>query len=417
MYKIKVDGECLYHPWNSEFQISAGNTAIEIGKNGTCNLDVPFTNPILGKIKQRKSIIEIIRFGDGEEKTIYRGLVMDIDSSLAFENEIKTEGDLVLLNDTVIRPHDRTLAAEEEFRKIIEEHNRSTETFKRFQIGTVRTIGDVKRRYQSGYVTTYDAVNELLASYGGYIRTRTKDDVHYIDWISAYTHKSTQKVEYGKNVLDLSAAIKADNVITRLIPLGKVFDGVPVTIKSVNNGIDYIEDTRAIEEYGLIEKTVEFQDLENPADLKKAAQNYFGDVCAAITSIDVRVVDLADAGYDVEYLAVGDIVDVKIANFHGAMQISKVVIDLKKPSNSSVTLGATLKSYTQLQTSRGEKMAQTAALAAYDAANSIGAITKIEPKGTTIVITKQNGDKEEITIGSPDSITDAEILELLSAQE
>lgn len=417
MYKIRVDGEYLYHPWNNELQISAGNTAIEIGKNGTCNLDVPFTNPILEKIKQRKSIVEIIRFGGGEEKTIYRGLVMDIDSSLAFENEIKTEGDLVLLNDTVIRPHDRTLAAEEEFRKIIEEHNRSTETFKRFQIGAVRTIGDVKRRYQSGYATTYDAVNELLASYGGYVRTRTEGDVHYIDWISAYTHKSTQKVEYGRNVLDLSAAIKADNVITRLIPLGKVFDGVPVTIKPVNNGIDYIEDTRAIEEYGLIEKTVEFQDIENPAELKKVAQNYLGNVCAAISTIDVKVVDLADAGYDVEHLAVGDVVDVKIMNFHGAMQISKVVIDLKKPSNSSVTLGATLKSYTQLQTSRGEKMVQTAALAAYDAANSIGAITKIESKGTTIVITKQNGDKEEIIIGSPDSITDAEILELLSAQE
>ena len=62
-------------------------------------------------------------------------------------------------------------------------------------------------------------------------------------------------------------------------------------------------------------------------------------------------------------------------------------------------------------------MVQTAALAAYDAASAIGAITKVESKGSTIIITKQDGSEENITIDPPESITDAEILELLSARE
>ena len=62
--------------------------------------------------------------------------------------------------------------------------------------------------------------------------------------------------------------VRSNNIFemgTRIIPLG----ANNLTIESVNGGKDYIDDSDAISKYGIIEKTVEYSDIENASELKK----------------------------------------------------------------------------------------------------------------------------------------------------
>ena len=46
MYKVKMDGEYLYHPWDTNRSISSGQLTLELGKNGTFDCDIPMENPL-----------------------------------------------------------------------------------------------------------------------------------------------------------------------------------------------------------------------------------------------------------------------------------------------------------------------------------------------------------------------------------
>ena len=63
MYKVKLDGRYLYHPWDAGLSITAGKLTQELNKNGIFDFSIPFTHPLAGSILRRKSVVEVIRFG------------------------------------------------------------------------------------------------------------------------------------------------------------------------------------------------------------------------------------------------------------------------------------------------------------------------------------------------------------------
>ena len=251
MYKVKMDGEYLYHPWDANRTISSGQLTLELGKNGTFDCDIPMENPLYNAMLQRKSIVEVIRFRMEqnrviEENCIYRGVYINDTDGLNMQREAETDGDLVFLNESYQRPRSRTTTPQEEFSMIISSHNAQIEEFKRFIVGTVQISGAAVDRNITGYQSTKEAIEELQEAYGGYIRTRSENGQVYIDWLSDYSHQSDQDIRYGKNVIDITKYLKAEDLATRVIPLGKSVDDVPTTIKSVNNGLDYLQDEEAV---------------------------------------------------------------------------------------------------------------------------------------------------------------------------
>lgn len=357
MYKVKLDGKYLYHPWDKSRLISSGQLSLEIGKNGTFDCAIPMENPLYQSMVLRKTIVEVVRFRidpeslNTEDETVYRGVYFNDTDGLKLEREAETDGDMVFFGDTVQRPHDRTTSPQEEFRLVISEHNNNTDQFKRFEVGGVDISGSAIRRNQPGYIDTKSALESLQKTYGGYFRSRTESGTTYIDWISAYDHHANQSVRYGQNIIDITKYLKAEDVVTRIVPIGKTFDDVPTTIKSVNNGVDYLRDEETEKQFGIIEKTVEFSDVESPSALKQSGEEWLKSNKGAALTVEVSAVDLADFDINIEYLNIGDWIhcEAKAYGIDALMQIVKISLDILKPSNSTITLGSTMQTYTQRQ--------------------------------------------------------------------
>ena len=159
-------------------------------------------------------------------------------------------------------------------------------------------------------------------------------------------------------MIDITKNVKTDDLATRLIPLGSATSNNewPVTIANVNGGKDYLEDAAAVKEYGIITKTVEFSEIQDPAKLKEEGEKAFKKINGASLVTELSAVDLSDAGYDVQMLRVGEKVSCAAPtyNIQQQLQITKKVTDLLKPANSKVTLGGTTLTYTQRQLQSGQ---------------------------------------------------------------
>ena len=367
MYKVTLDGAYLYHPWMQDRCITEGALTQEVNKNGSCDVSIVLDHPLAGSILRRKSILEVIRFDmAGSEKAIYRGVVMNTSEDSNLEMEIQTEGDLVFFQDSIVRPFHKTgtdvpgkTTPGDYFRWLVKKHNEQVDDFKQFTVGQVTITGDAADRERNGYSTTRDVLDELVAASGGYIRTRTEGSVHYIDYLAEYEVAGNQDIRQGQNVIDITKNVKTDDLATRLIPLGSSTSNNewPVTIANVNDGKDYLEDAEAVKEYGIITKTVSFSDIQDPAKLKTEGEKEFKKINGASLVIDLSAVDIADAGYNVQMLRIGEKVScvAPTYNIQQQLQITKKVTDLLKPANSKVTLGGTTLTYTQrqLQESQG----------------------------------------------------------------
>lgn len=357
MYSVLAGDKFLHIPvyQDPSRRLISGKAVYEVGKNGTMDMTIPISNAEYDNLEERKTIIRLIRRHKGAEECIYQGLYMSESDGLNFEKEIKTDGFLVVLNDTNIRPYHRTTSPEEEFIALINEHNERTDTFKQLQIGTITVSGDAVYRSKEGYTNTKEAVDALVSEYGGYVQIRTEGNrisgfTTYVDWLKELNNASEQKIRYGSNIIDITRYINTDNLVTRIIPLGTEFDGIPTTIKSVNNGIDYLEDADSIERYGIIEKIVSF-DMDSPTKIKEAGQKHLDTNKGAKLTIELKIVDLADAGYDVDHLNIGDWVHCVAARYKidTWMQIQKIELNIMKISQSKATLGATLNTFTRKQ--------------------------------------------------------------------
>ena len=114
------------------------------------------------------------------------------------------------------------------------------------------------------FKTALAEILQTVADYGGCIRIREVDNRRYLDWVTQLENDIIQ-VDLGINMKEI---VRSNNIFemgTRIIPLG----ANNLTIESVNGGKDYIDDADAISKYGIIEKTVEYSDIEDARELKK----------------------------------------------------------------------------------------------------------------------------------------------------
>lgn len=369
MYKIRLDGKYLYHPWDDSRCITKGRLTQEVGKNGTCDVSIPFLHPLADKVLRRKSILEVVRFDMRQnEKVVYRGVVMNDTGNTGLELELQTDGDMVFLQDSVVRPY---TSVEEDgpgtvdpagyFRWLITKHNEQADGFKHFTVGEVTVTGEGSLRTRDAYATTWEAVEELTAEYGGYVRTRTEGGEHYIDYLAEYGASSSQDIRQGKNIVDITKYIKTDELATRVIPTGATTsNGRALTIKYATgqNGLDYIQDDTAVAEFGVITKMVEFPDISSPDKLLAAGREYLEKAKGASLTVELTAVDLADAGIDTDSIEVGDMVQCIAPAYHinTVLQVSKKVTDILKPENGRVTLGGTVLTYTQKQLNENSRV-------------------------------------------------------------
>lgn len=355
MYKVKINDKYIYHPWDKDLQISDPKLDTELNKNGSFSFSIYPDNPMYNNLEKLKSKLRIIWFDqNGNEKEIFRCRVLSEETDFDGEKTVTCEGDLAFLLDTIQRPYSSTVSPADRFTQLINAHNSQVEPDKQFQIGNITMTGDSVKVTENSYPDTRtDIENKLLNVYGGYIRTREQNGKYYIDYLKGYEDREGQSVRYGENILDITKYIKAEDIKTCIIPLGATNSatGKAITIASVNNGVDYLYDQSAVDTFGKIYGTVSFSDVESPNTLKQKGQEQVEALRNLTVSIELTAVDLKDLGYDVKEIAVGDFIPV-VSLPHGInsyMQVSKKSQNLKKPEDSSIVLGSTIKTLVENQ--------------------------------------------------------------------
>jgi phage minor structural protein len=359
MYTIYKDGQLLYAPNLSTLSHIAmkPKLTVELNKAGSLSFILPTNNVAYNDINKLKSVITVYR--DSEE--LFRGRVLEDEKDFYNRKNVYCEGELSFLLDSIQRPYVFTGDIPDLFRYYVNEHNGRVDDWKNFEIGeiTVTDSNNYIARSNSDYVNTLDEMTaKLIDTHGGYLRPRLHNGVRYLDYVKDYGKVSSQTIEFGVNLLDITEYITAENVFTVLIPLGAEMtneDGSSAgrinIVCAENNFEDYIEDEAAIALFGRIERVEQWDDVTLQSNLLRKGKEFLQNGIEMAVTLNVNAVDLHHINVNTEAIHLGDYVRVISLphNLDTYFLCSKIVYDLENPANTEFTFGVTFTAMTDKQ--------------------------------------------------------------------
>lgn len=357
MYRVELDGETLYDPRLKDYDIFTPKLKLEVNKAGAFDFKVYPSHPLYNRIFKLKSIIEVYQ----DSTLLFRGRVLDDEMDFNKAKMVICEGELAYFNDSILRPYEFTGSVTDYLKLIINQHNSQVQAARRFTLGnvTVTDPNDYIVRSDSTYPKTWDVVeNKLIKSLGGYLMVRREKGVNYIDYLEDSNRKSLQKIELGKNLLDLATQSSASEVYTAILPLGAELKnedgeetGERLTIESVNGGKDFIQDDEAVQKYGFIMKVGDWTDVTIASNLLRKARQELAQLVRLSLTLELTAVDLSMIDVNIDEFRVFEYVDV-LSEPHGvneSLLVEKMELNLTSPANNKITIGRQQKSLTETQ--------------------------------------------------------------------
>ena len=413
MYRIYCDGSLLYHSNLESLKIYDPSLELELNKTGSFVFTVYPDHPRYSLVKRMKSIIQVWQ----DDFLLFRGRVLDEEVGWDNEKTFSCEGELAFLIDSIQRPYDFTGSIPDFLGMLLTIHNAQTDPEKAFTLGnvTVTDPNDYIVRSDIDYVNTWEVISKkLIDMLGGFLQVRHEDGVNYLDYLLESTLLAPQKITFGKNLLDLKRSRKGEDLATVIIPLGaklKDEEGKDtdkrLTIESVNGGVDFIQDSDSIAQFGIIVKTVIFDDVTDPENLKAKGQAHLADSVNQWESIELSAADLATVNKDITSFHLGTQVQVE-SNPHGLNQmflVMKLSLKLFAPGSNRMTLGKTILAFSEavkgISNSQGlilqtvEKNAQVASEAVYNVEQNLMASIQVSEQNIQSVVAENYYLKED----------------------
>ncbi len=355
MITIYADDKKIYDPRIEKLQLEEAELSQAKNKAGSMSFTIPAAhtyaqNPII------PGITRIVVKED--EETVFKGRITKTNPNFYDDTECTTEGDLAYLNDTVVRPYEYAGSPREYFAFLIAQHNAQVEKERQFTVGrvTVADPNDYIVRSSAQYPSTWEELEtKLLDSMGGFLVERWEDGVTYLDYLAEIRENNNQVAKYGDNIVDIDRIQEVDSgFATAVIPLGKKQEAEEgkeaqyLTIKSVNNGKDYVQSDDAVSKYGLILKTVEHEDVTFPENLLRKGREDLAEAIKSVESITVTAADLSGTGVKVESFRF--LKNVRCVSKRHALDFRSPIVSLTRNlldrSDYKITVGDTQKSYT-----------------------------------------------------------------------
>lgn len=355
-YYVKLDDKTLYEPLlqSEGYVIISPFVTKAKNKAGSFTFKIPPTNPLYGSLKKLKSIISVYK----DDNIFWKGRVLDERKDFNKIKEVTCEGELAFLNDVIIAPYDyseKGMTINEFFQYVMDLYAKNCSGYRKIQPGYVYNVDSDTRIYPIS--KTYENVlstlsSKLIGVVGGVLVFRYQNGVSYLDYYGHISDVIRQKIEFGKNLINLEEYVDAIDVYTYLIPLGKQDDaGNYLDISSVNSGLNYIYSKAGLELYGKITKTVEYTDIEDATLLKQKAEAVLADAIKEATTITIKAVDLRVLDVDTDTIDVNCLVNV-VSPPHGInsnFECTEITFDLSNVANNEYTFGSDTKSLTELE--------------------------------------------------------------------
>lgn len=346
----------------------------EMGKASSLDFTVNPGMKYYNAYQQLKTLIRIEYINpriQNSNKTIFYGRVVTINTSNLLEiKSIHAEGAYATLADTQHEGIEEDLQVKKTawqlFTEIVSSHNKDVgeEYWKVFSIGTVDSgilDNESKKRDPTSWSDSLSAIDQLINNYGGYMRARydhTQSDPYKrlkLDWFRKYYRDLGDKRPYfqlAKNIIDLSSSDEISEVFTRVIPIGhkattsssyssdssgsttrkkessfiylpkkwvSVTSAIPSQSELDANFQSIDEFVNAEAKYGIIYKTVNFQNADNTSKLSSYVddwikKNYYGALRSfTVKAVDMKMVNLDDNTDDM--ILAGDCVDISYPEF------------------------------------------------------------------------------------------------------
>lgn len=348
MYQVRLDDEILHDLREEDRRLVSAKLYFESNKVDRFGFEILPTHPCFNDIKKLKSIISVFAIKNTNEyEKLFEGRIPELDKDFNNIGEAEAEGVLSYFRDSIQRPFEfHDITPEDFLKEIVNRHNEDVDETKRFEVGDVTVTGNLYRMNEK-YVTTLEILNDrLIDRLGGYFRVRYVGDKKIIDYLKDFDGVNAQTIEFGENLLDLTQVATAADVYSVVIPIGaQDEDGNALTIKSVNDGKDYLENHEAIALYGRREAVVEFSDVTLASNLKTKGEEYLQSTIEESLTIEMKAVDLSLINHNIQAFRMYDWVKV-ISKPHSIIKsflLKKMEINLIDPTDSYIQLGQIIK--------------------------------------------------------------------------
>ena len=359
MIQLYVDGNLIY---DSRIKTTAllGLTAqLGLNKGGAATIVLPPEHPAYNEFISYRSLVEIYR--DGVLR--FRGRALYPTDDFNLTRTITCEGERCFLRDGIHRPPIQYNDTPQNiFTEVIGLYNAQVETFKQFVVGTIDGISTDAIVIENEEAETFAAiVDKLVELCGGYIVfTTNHDGQRVINWYADIGYDNQQTIEFGENLVDFSRTTANSDLATVIIPYGAKDEstGARLTIESVNNNLDFIQDDEAVAKRGVIAKAVYWDEIVLPEVLLTKAQQYLNTSKNLMASLELTAIDLSLLDKSIDSFMVGDLIKVR-SKPHGVedmtYQLTEQSLDFLHPQNDRVTLGQTVSSLTGVDVVSGRK--------------------------------------------------------------
>lgn len=400
MIQIYADDILTYDSRLEDYDLIGLPVTTALNKGGTANIIMPPGHPAYTAYTEYSTLVQIFR----DDILLFRGRVLYMSDDFYRQRTVVCEGELCFFQDAISRPYVYQDTPAVVFTSIIQAYNAQVEERKHFQVGTVNVTdpNDYIRLESETAETTMDTLNKLLARCGGYIIFTTNNaGQRVVNWYEVPGYHSSQVIDMdlGGNLLSLTRNGSNTNLATALLPYGAKDEstGKRLTIESVNDGLDYIVDEEAEALRGRITATMTWDDVTDPANLLRKAEQYLAERRQIITSLELTALDLSYIDKTVDSYRVGDTIHVR-SKPHGVdedFRLTERTEDLLNPAGSRITLGKEQTSLTgagvagDVQNNEGLKRTEQQVTALYQL--NVAAVIE-ETKETLVSLIQQTSE-------------------------
>lgn len=349
MIQVYADDALVYDSRLEDYALLGLKVTTAVDKGGTATITMPQHHPAYNSFISYRTVVTVYRDG----VLLFRGRALQPDDDFYNRRTITCEGERCFLRDGVIRPYLYQDGPAAIFTDIITLYNAQVDEFKQFIVGTITATdpNNYVRLESESAQKASEVIDKLLERVGGYIIfTTNADGKRVINWYEDLTYRSSQVIEFGENLLDFGRSSANPDMATVIIPYGAKDEetGRRVTIESVNDGRDYIQDYDAVALRGIIAAPVYWDDITLPENLLAKAQQYLASSKMMLTSLQLTAVDLSYLDKNIDTFRVGDKVQVRSLP-HGVddtFQLMDRSYDLLDPAQDKITLGKSIATLT-----------------------------------------------------------------------
>jgi hypothetical protein len=350
MYRILCDSYVLYDPRLPDLFVLDPVLVQKKNEPGELTFTIPKKHPHYGVIEKLKSRVKVYR----DDTLIWVGRVIEDERDLYESRRVIAEGVLAYLLDSIIRPFEYSGTAGAFFEQILTTHNAQVNEDQRILAGNV-SVDETIYRHSLDYLTAWQVItSRLLELLGAYLVVRFDSEEHpVLDYLADVPDTSTQRIEFGENLIDLVLSKSASDTYTACIPLGAALRDIDpesesderLTIESVNEGQDFLIDSALAAEYGVIfapSGLTTWDDVTDATILMNRGRNWLSGTGARFKqTIKLSAVDLHNADANVESFQFLDKVVVSCGTLcpEDTYVLSELTIPLNNPGSTGIVLG------------------------------------------------------------------------------